>query len=205
MAHLLDTSILMRLANTSDPFYAVANRAVVELHRRGEVLHVTAQNFIEFRNVATWIPRMCEAGRTQDNESMSAGTPLRATLDPQRFSALKPCTEDHGIGAEDDEWGNNSLSSYTVAYSNGVIARRGDDAELESDPGSPPRRFAGLSVGRSTPMRQSSWNRSKRGGPGGRRSGAAERQRVPLLLRGLVSFFISSHGPALTTRRETRP
>jgi predicted nucleic acid-binding protein len=53
MAHLLDTSILTRLANTADTFHADAASAVVELHRRGEVLHITAQNLIEFRNVAT--------------------------------------------------------------------------------------------------------------------------------------------------------
>jgi predicted nucleic acid-binding protein len=53
MAHLVDTSILGRLANTADAFHAAAARAVVELHRRGEVLHVTPQNLVEFRNVAT--------------------------------------------------------------------------------------------------------------------------------------------------------
>jgi predicted nucleic acid-binding protein len=53
MAHLIDTSILGRLANTADAFHAVAARAVVELNRRGEVLHVTPQNLVEFRNVAT--------------------------------------------------------------------------------------------------------------------------------------------------------
>jgi predicted nucleic acid-binding protein len=53
MPYLVDTSILVRLANTADPFHAVAAQAVVELHRRGEVLHVTPQNLVEFRNVAT--------------------------------------------------------------------------------------------------------------------------------------------------------
>jgi predicted nucleic acid-binding protein len=53
MAHLVDTSILARLANTSDALHAVAARAVLELHQRGEVLHLTAQNLIEFRNLAT--------------------------------------------------------------------------------------------------------------------------------------------------------
>jgi predicted nucleic acid-binding protein len=53
MAYLLDTSILVRLANVADPFHAVATHAVVELHRRGEVLHITPQNLVEFRNVAT--------------------------------------------------------------------------------------------------------------------------------------------------------
>ena len=53
MAYLIDTSVLVRLANRSDPVYPVADRAVVELHLRGEVLHVTPQNLVEFRNVAT--------------------------------------------------------------------------------------------------------------------------------------------------------
>ena len=53
MAFLVDTSILVRLANRSDPSHAVADRAVVALHLRGEVLHLTPQNLVEFRNVAT--------------------------------------------------------------------------------------------------------------------------------------------------------
>jgi predicted nucleic acid-binding protein len=53
MACLLDTSILARLANTADAQYPTADRATLELHRRGEVLHVTPQNLIEFRNLAT--------------------------------------------------------------------------------------------------------------------------------------------------------
>jgi predicted nucleic acid-binding protein len=53
MAYLLDTNILGRLANTADPQYAVAARAVRKLHRRGEVLHVTPQILIEFRSLAT--------------------------------------------------------------------------------------------------------------------------------------------------------
>lgn len=53
MAYLVDTSILARLANTADVQYPVAVRAVVELHRRGEAMHVTPQNLVEFRNAAT--------------------------------------------------------------------------------------------------------------------------------------------------------
>lgn len=53
MAQLVDTSILGRLANSADAFHGVAVRAVVELHRRGETLHITSQNVIEFRSVAT--------------------------------------------------------------------------------------------------------------------------------------------------------
>lgn len=53
MAYLIDTSILGRLANTADASHAVAASAVVELHRRGESLHLTPQILIEFRNLAT--------------------------------------------------------------------------------------------------------------------------------------------------------
>ena len=53
MAYLVDTSILVRLANRADPSYAIADRAIVELYRRGELLHLTPQNLVEFRNVAT--------------------------------------------------------------------------------------------------------------------------------------------------------
>jgi predicted nucleic acid-binding protein len=53
VAYLIDTSILGRLANTADASHPTATRAVVELHRRGEVLHITPQVLIEFRNVAT--------------------------------------------------------------------------------------------------------------------------------------------------------
>jgi predicted nucleic acid-binding protein len=53
MAYLIDTSILARLANTADALYPTADRAVTELHRAGEVLHITPQNLVEFRNLAT--------------------------------------------------------------------------------------------------------------------------------------------------------
>jgi len=53
VAYLVDTSILVRLANFADGFHSTASQAVLELHRQGQVLHVTAQNLIEFRSVAT--------------------------------------------------------------------------------------------------------------------------------------------------------
>lgn len=53
MSFLVDTSILGRLANRADGAYSVTAASVAELHRRGEVLHVTSQNLIEFRNFAT--------------------------------------------------------------------------------------------------------------------------------------------------------
>jgi len=53
MSVLLDTSILGRLANSADVAHAAAQAAIARLHQRGEVLHLTAQNLVEFRNFAT--------------------------------------------------------------------------------------------------------------------------------------------------------
>jgi predicted nucleic acid-binding protein len=53
VSYLLDTSILGRLANATDAQHAVAADAILELHRRKESLYITAQNLIEFRNMAT--------------------------------------------------------------------------------------------------------------------------------------------------------
>ncbi len=53
MAYLVDTPLLMRLANLDDPQYETADPAVVALRRRGESLHIAPQNLIEFRNSAT--------------------------------------------------------------------------------------------------------------------------------------------------------
>jgi predicted nucleic acid-binding protein len=53
MAYLLDTNMLVRLGNTMDARHVIAEAAVFELHRRNEVLHITPQVLIEFRNVAT--------------------------------------------------------------------------------------------------------------------------------------------------------
>ena len=48
MAVLVDTSILMRLANKADRQHMTAEHAVAKLHRRGEMLYLTAQNLVEF-------------------------------------------------------------------------------------------------------------------------------------------------------------
>jgi hypothetical protein len=53
VAYPIDTTILGRLANATDALHATAARAVLELHRRGEVLHLTPQVLVDFRNVAT--------------------------------------------------------------------------------------------------------------------------------------------------------
>ena len=76
MAILVDTSILGRLANRADISHRVAESAVAELHRRGEVPHVTAQNLIEFLNFATRPVRANGLGL-----SASAAHGLRATFE----------------------------------------------------------------------------------------------------------------------------
>jgi predicted nucleic acid-binding protein len=74
MAHLLDTNVLVRLANAADALHAEASRAVVELHRRSEVLHLTPQVLIEFRNVATRPAVLNGLGlTTSEAEAQAAG------------------------------------------------------------------------------------------------------------------------------------
>ena len=53
MGHLVDTSLLLRLANPGDALFDVAANAVKELHRQSEILHIASQNLIEFRGSAT--------------------------------------------------------------------------------------------------------------------------------------------------------
>jgi predicted nucleic acid-binding protein len=53
---LIDTSLLTRLANATDPLVLVAQRAILRLIRRGFVLRSTSQVMVEFRNVATRPP-----------------------------------------------------------------------------------------------------------------------------------------------------
>jgi predicted nucleic acid-binding protein len=53
VAFLADTNILLRLAEPSDPEYAIVRSAVEALAVRGEHLCYTAQNLVEFWNVCT--------------------------------------------------------------------------------------------------------------------------------------------------------
>src|SRR2546426_8222629 len=53
MAFLIDTNILLRTMQPHHPHCATAEGAVAELRRRSEVLHVAAQNLIEFWAAAT--------------------------------------------------------------------------------------------------------------------------------------------------------
>lgn len=101
MAHLLDTNVLVRLANTADTRHGEATRAVVELHRRGEVLHLTPQVLIEFRNVATRPAALNGLGlSTVDAEAQAAGFeatfPLPAET-PAIFPAWKALVNGLGV------------------------------------------------------------------------------------------------------------
>ncbi len=53
MSYLVETPLLLRLANPSDVLYPVADAAIAGLQTRGESLHIAPQNLVEFRNGAT--------------------------------------------------------------------------------------------------------------------------------------------------------
>jgi len=81
MAYLIDTTILGRLANVRDAQHTVAAHAVLELHRRGELLHVTPQVLIEFRNMATRPVAVNGLGlSTVDTEALAATFEARFSL-----------------------------------------------------------------------------------------------------------------------------
>ncbi len=81
MSYLIDTTILGRLANVSDVQHAAATRAVLELHRRGESLHVTPQVMVEFRSVATRPVAVNGLGlSTVDTEALAATFEARFPL-----------------------------------------------------------------------------------------------------------------------------
>lgn len=53
MPYLADTNILLRWVSPADPQHSLAVSSVKALQRRGEIVHITPQNLIEFWNVAT--------------------------------------------------------------------------------------------------------------------------------------------------------
>jgi predicted nucleic acid-binding protein len=53
MAALVDTNVLLRLAQPHHPHARIAERALNLLHNQGEVFYVASQNLIEFWVVAT--------------------------------------------------------------------------------------------------------------------------------------------------------
>lgn len=101
MAYLIDTSLLARLANTADAQHAAAVRAVVEIHRRGELLHITPQVLIEFRNVATRPTGLNGLGlSTVDTAAQAAGFEAAFPLlveTPDIYPAWRALVEGLGI------------------------------------------------------------------------------------------------------------
>ena len=51
--YLADTNLLLRVADPTSPQYSIATEAFEHLYNRGAEVFLTAQNFIEFRAVAT--------------------------------------------------------------------------------------------------------------------------------------------------------
>jgi hypothetical protein len=51
MAYLVDSNLLVRLANRADIDYFTARNAIFVLRSQGDALHTSPQNLIEFRNV----------------------------------------------------------------------------------------------------------------------------------------------------------
>jgi predicted nucleic acid-binding protein len=101
MAFLIDTSILGRLANQTAASNPVAAAAVTELHRRGEVLHITPQNLIEFRNFATRPAAVNGLGLTTlAAETLAAGFEAYFPLLPETpdiFPAWKALVQALGV------------------------------------------------------------------------------------------------------------
>src|SRR5262245_19315332 len=101
MAYLVDTTILGRLANVTDARHTVAAAAVLELHRRGEVLHVTLQVMIEFRSVASRPAVFNGLGlSTVDTEALAAVFEARFPLladSPNIFPAWKALVTALGV------------------------------------------------------------------------------------------------------------
>jgi predicted nucleic acid-binding protein len=101
MAHLIDTNVLMRLVNTADASHSVAARAVMELHNRGEMLNLTPQVLIEFRNVATRPTAVNGLGlSTVEAETQAAGFERLFPLlpdTPDIYPAWKRLVESLGV------------------------------------------------------------------------------------------------------------
>ncbi len=82
MLVLVDTNILLRLLNPTDPEYTTVRSAVESLVARGDQLCVVPQNLVEFWNVCT---------RPADKNGLgltTAETDVRATLIENNFLLL---------------------------------------------------------------------------------------------------------------------
>lgn len=101
MGYLIDTSILVRLANSRDELCPAARHAVFRLRRANEMLHVTAQNVIEFWNVATRPVASNGLGLTSDavKHKVAGFEAVFSLLDetPEIFPQWKALVESHGV------------------------------------------------------------------------------------------------------------
>jgi predicted nucleic acid-binding protein len=64
MPYLLDTNVLMRLANAADAQHKDALQAVLKLERAGEQVFIAPQILVEYRNAATRPVSMNDLGLT---------------------------------------------------------------------------------------------------------------------------------------------
>lgn len=101
MAYLVDTTVLGRLANVNDVQHAVAAQALLVLHRSGEVLHLTPQVLVEFRNIATRPAHLNGLGLSiNETETLAATFEARFQLlpdNPDIFPAWKALVQSLGI------------------------------------------------------------------------------------------------------------
>ena len=108
---LVDTSVLGRLANSSDASYPVATRAIAELHRAGEMLQIAPQSLIEFRAFATRPSSVNGLGL-----AAASAEALAATFE-SKFSLLS-------------ETQNLYLAWKTIVHALGVVGKQVHDARL---------------------------------------------------------------------------
>lgn len=108
---LLDTNILVRLANKADAMHSIANQAVATLHRRGESIRITPQNLVEFRNVATRAHSLNGLGLSATDAE------IRSTAFESQFALLPDTPDIH------PQW------KFLVA-SLGIIGKQVHDARL---------------------------------------------------------------------------
>jgi predicted nucleic acid-binding protein len=111
VAYLLDTNLLLRWANLLDPARPLALSALRTLRRRGDLLHTTPQNYIEFWSSATRPVAVNGLGLTPD----------QAYRLIQRLRPLFPLLAD--TDRVFDEW-------LRVVVTTGVSGRQVHDARL---------------------------------------------------------------------------
>jgi predicted nucleic acid-binding protein len=111
MAYLVDTNILVRLANSADAKHNVAAEAMLKLHDLGEILHLTPQILIEFRNVST---------RPLKDNGLGLST-VAAEADAAKFEATLPLLPDSADIFPQWE---------SIVQSLGIIGKQVHDARL---------------------------------------------------------------------------